>query len=253
MALKDIHSIYPISWILKSSVFVDFMRVSFSRDDDELLVADFASGEHDRVPSFFIRMLPEQLKVDGKQSKQMYVYSIDLHSLRLDSLLGKLEESELLNRARVVQAKLESLDEKATLRPGVVEYLEKHVDDVIWLDDFLIGEKCFPPECIDIGVLNNDVIGYLHEYYKGYSDVGVSLHKVSKLIRPGGLLVVTMPCSLYVVDNITALERVGFKFKQGVDITLANGDISYLGKHSEMQKLSQLGHYTFFLFMKNTR
>jgi SAM-dependent methyltransferase len=239
MTIKDMHSIYPISWILKSAFFVDFVKASLNREDGKVIAADFASGEHDRVPSFFIDILPDQLEIGIEQSSQ-----------RLDSLLGKIEESKLLHRVRMVQAKLESLDEKATIRPGVVEYLERHLDDVIWLDDFLIGEERFPPECVDIGVLNNDVIGYLHEYYKSNSNLNLALEQVWKVIRTGGLLVVTMPCSLYVVDNITALERVGFTFEQGIDITLANGDVSSIKKNTEMRELSQIGHYSYFVFSK---
>jgi hypothetical protein len=250
MTIKDMHSVYPISWILKNAFFVDFVKASLNREDSEIIVADFASGEHDRVPSFFIDILPDQLGIGIEQRNSIFVYSIDLHSLRLDSLLGKIEESKLLHRARTVQAKLESLDEKATIRPGTVEYLERHLDDVIWLDDFLIGEERFPPECVDIGVLNNDVIGYLHEYYKSYSNLNLALEQVWKVIRTSGLLVVTMPCSLYVVDNISALERVGFTFEQGIDITLANGDVSSIRKNTEMQELSQIGHYTYFVFSK---
>jgi SAM-dependent methyltransferase len=250
MAVKDMHSVYPISWILKSVFFIDFVNSSLKLENGEIIVADFASGEHDRVPSFFIDLLPKQLEIGSEKSSQIFVYSIDLHSLRLDSLLGKLEECNQLRRARMVQAKLESLDEKATIRPGVIQYLERHLDDIIWLDDFLIGERRFPPECIDIGVLNNDVIGYLHEYYKNSSNLNLAVQQIWKVIRPGGLLVVTMPCSLYVVDNIAVLERAGFAFEQGIDITLANGNVRFIEKNTGMQELSQLGHYTFFLLSK---
>ncbi|MHA2046435.1 MAG: hypothetical protein ACW99G_16740 [Candidatus Thorarchaeota archaeon] len=90
---------------------MDFIKettttIQSEMDEQDFLVADFASGEHDRVPSFFVRIIPEFLE-GVVQKKRTTVYSIDLHALRLDSLLGKLEESSLLERTRVVQAKLE--------------------------------------------------------------------------------------------------------------------------------------------------
>jgi hypothetical protein len=247
MSIKDLHSIYPISWILKSPAFVNFMKTSLTKRNDEFLVADFASGEHDRVPSFFIKILPELLALKDT-NRETYVYSIDLHSLRLDSLLGKLEEINILSKARVVQAKLESMDQEANMRPAMVDYIETHLDTAIWLDDFLIGENRFPPNCFDIGVLNNDIIGYMHEYYRSYSDVDAGIRKVSNLIRKDGLLIVTLPCSLYVVDNIGFLERIGFKFEEGVDIDLSTDEIVFLDKRTDPKSMSRLGHYTFILF-----
>ena len=247
MAIKEIHSVYPISWILESPVFVNFMKASSSRGNDEILVADFASGEHDRVPSFFISILPKLLKL-GEAARETFVYSIDLHSLRLDSLLGKLEESHLLDRSRVVQAKLETMDQSAIMRPGMIEYIEEHLDTAIWLDDFLIGENKLPPNCFDIGVLNNDVVGYMHEYYKSYSDVDVGVQKVLNSIREDGLLVVTLPCSLYLVDNIAVLEKVGFSYLEGVDVDLSTEEITLLDRRTDPKTMSRLGHYTALFF-----
>ncbi|MFW9958763.1 MAG: hypothetical protein ACFFCT_11890 [Candidatus Odinarchaeota archaeon] len=225
------------------------MRDSLSRGTDEFLIADFASGEHDRVPSFFIQILPELL-CDVNVARESFVYSIDLHSLRLDSLLGNLEESGLLERARVVQAKLESMDQEASLRPSMIDFIEEHLETAIWLDDFLIGENRFPPDCFDLGILNNDVIGYMHEYYKSYSDAQLGVQKVFNLIRKNGLLVVTMPCSLYVVDNISVLENTGFEYVEGIDIDLKNEHITSIEPNSNPETFSRLGHYTFLVFRK---
>ncbi len=241
------HSVYPISWIMQSPAFVNFMKTSLSQGNDEFLIADFASGEHDRVPSFFIRVLPELLR-NEYTARETFVYSIDLHSLRLDSLLGNLEESNLLERARVVQAKLESMDKEALMRPGMIEYIEEHLETAIWLDDFLIGENRFPSNCFDIGILNNDVIGYMHDYYRSYSDAQVGVQKILNLIRKDGLLVVTMPCSLYPVDNVAILEEVGFAFLEGLDIDISKEEITLLDKISDPKTMSRLGHYTALFF-----
>jgi len=249
MTIKDIHAVYPISWIMESPAFVNYMRESLSRGTDEFLIADFASGEHDRVSSFFIQVLPELLR-DVNVVRESFVYSIDLHSLRLDSLLGNLEESGLLERTRVVLAKLESMDQEASLRPSMIDFIEEHLETAIWLDDFLIGENRFPPDCFDLGILNNDVIGYMHEYYKSYSDVQLGAQKVLKLIKKGGLLVVTMPCSLYVVDNISVLGDTGFEYIEGIDIDLKNEHITLIEPSRNPETFSRLGHFTFLVFRK---
>lgn len=250
MEHKDLHSIYPISWIYESPAFRNFMNKSLSESDDYFYIADFASGEYDRVPSFFIRELPKLLKHDKEPSRKMCVYCTDLHALRLDSLLGKLEEEGMLDNVRVVQAALEKMDEEAILRPAMVEFLDSNPETISQLDDFLIGEQRFPPECFDIGILNNDIVGYMHEYYKDYSDAKIGLQKVRKLIRENGLLVVTMPSSLYVVDNVAILEEIGFKYLQGVDVSLSTCEKTFLEKDTKPENMSRLGHYTFLIFSR---
>ena len=128
------------------------MKISLSKGDGHFYIADFASGEYDRVPSYFVREFPRLLKEDINPSKKICVYCTDLHALRLDSLLGKLEEDDILDNVRVVQAALEKMDEEATLRPAMIDFLDSNPETISWLDDFLIGEHRFPPECFDIGV-----------------------------------------------------------------------------------------------------
>ncbi|MHA1964531.1 MAG: hypothetical protein ACXACG_10080 [Candidatus Thorarchaeota archaeon] len=239
------YNIYPLAWIAKSSAFLDY--VSSASSEKEFLVADFASGEHDRVPSFFVNLLPE---ISPSVSKRTVVYCTDLHSLRLDSLMGKLEESALLKNVRVVHAKLETMDEEANLRPDMIEYLDNNPNVMIWLDNHLKGEKFFPQETFDVGILNNDIVGYLHEYYKDYSDAAVSLRKVHKVLKNGAFLIVTRPCSLYVVDNVQILESLGFEFLEGLDIDLSDESVTMLNRSTEPQTMSRLGHYTFLIFIR---
>jgi len=245
---NEIHFVYPISWITVSPAFTDFMTKLFKEAKKDITIADFASGEHDRVPSFFIRHLPRLLGLQDESIGKVYVYSIDLHSLRLDSLLGKHEESHLLDRARVVRAKIESMDQDAAMRPAMTEFIQEHPDTATWLDDFLIEENRFPPECFDLGVLNNDIIGYMLEYYQTHSDVIVGLQKVRSSIRTGGLLAVTMPCSLYVLNNVAALEKSGFEFLEGFDVDLSTKEVTFVEKDAEPGTMSRLGHYTLLLF-----
>ncbi|MFX1560611.1 MAG: hypothetical protein ACFFBL_08475 [Promethearchaeota archaeon] len=242
--IEDIYKIYPIAWITKSQAFLDFVS---SYASTELLVADFASGEHDRVPSFFLKVLPE---LSSSITKQIVVYCTDLHALRLDSLLGKLEESNLLENVRVVHTKLETMDEEARFRPDLIKHLESNLSIKNQLDQHLIEKQFIPEGTFDLGILNNDIVGYLYEYYKEYSDVAVSLQKVHKVLKKGALLVVTMPCSLYIVDNVKILESFGFQYLEGWDIHLADGSTKALDKFTEPQTMSRLGHYTFLVFIR---
>ena len=242
---SDIYKIYPITWIAKSQTLIN--HVLFAKSEKELFVADFASGEHDRVPSFFVNILP---RMDSSGLKRIIVYCTDIHSLRLDSLMGKLEESDLLDNVRVVHAKLETMDEEANLRPDMIKYLENKPNITTSLDHHLTEKKYIPQETFDVGVLNNDIVGYLHKYYSEYSDAQLGLQKVYRTLKSGALLVVTMPCSLYIVDNIQVLESLGFEFVEGLDIQLSDGAVTTLGRSTEPQAMSRLGHYTFLIFVR---
>ncbi|MGY5873407.1 MAG: hypothetical protein RTV72_14240 [Candidatus Thorarchaeota archaeon] len=247
---KDLRAVYPIAWVTESSIFNEFFAKSMLESDNDFLISDFASGEYDRVPSFFTRELPKLMKMNSPSLRRTIVYCTDVHALRLDSLLGKLEEADSLSRVRVVQAALEKMDTKAIIRPEIIEYLDNNPDDVSWLDDFLIGEERFPPECFDIGILNNDIVGYMKEYYTEYSNLKAGLKKVHELIRKNGLLIVTMPCSQYIVDNVSVLEESGFEFLQGMDVNISTGIATPLEKDAAPESMSKLGYYTFLLFTR---
>jgi hypothetical protein len=246
---KNLHNIYPISWVLESPYFIQSIQDWKLHSEDDLLVADFACGEHDRIPTFFTKELPRIIKHSNSE-RRIVVFCTDIHALRLDSLLGKLEEDELLDNVRVVHAALEKMDSNANLQPLNLNYILEKPDIATWLDDFLIGEQRFPSECFDIGVLNTDVVGYLYEYYKESTDATVGLRKVWNLIRSGGLLIVAMPCLQYRIDNVSVLEQIGFSFVEGFDITLSNGEKTLLSKSVQLEKLSNHGHYTFLIFSK---
>ena len=241
---EDIYNIYPIAWIAKSQVLLDYLS---SVESEPFLVADFASGEYDRVPSFFVNLLRN---FHSSVPERILVYSTDVHALRLDSLMGKLEESNLLDDVRIVHAKLETMDEEANLRPDMIEYLENKTDTMITLDHHLKDNKFIPEETFDIGVLNNDIVGYLHEYYTEYSDAQLGLQKVHKTLKKGALLIVTMPCSLYVIDNVEILESLGFEFLEGLNINLSDGSVKALDRATEPQSMSRLGYYTFLVFIR---
>jgi len=218
-----------------------------SASSDEFLVADFASGEYDRVPTFFVDILPRML---SNRPNRTIVYCTDIHALRLDSLMGKLEESGMLDNVRVVRAKLEEMDTNATLRPDMLAYLDERPSRMTALDHHLRLKEFYPAKTFDVGVLNNDIVGYLHEYYTEYSDAQKGLEKVYSVLKSGAILVVTMPCSLYVVDNIQVIESLGFMFVEGIDIKLSDGSIRHLERSADPRIMSRLGHYTFLIFVR---
>jgi hypothetical protein len=244
---KETRMTYPISWITESRIFMEYLE-SHSSPGSVLLIADFASGEHDRVPSFFLRIL--RGAISPRPTSRWVIYSIDIHPLRLDSLLGTLEEEALLSDARAVLADLYTMGEAASIRPSQVPYLHEHGLAQTWLDRVLLTQKHLPPDSFDIGILNNDVIGYLHGYYKTYGEPELALKRVYETVKDEGLLIVTMPCSLYRFDSIQALEDAGFSLLQAIDIDTASGHMEIFRSKPPETGLSQLGHYSFFLFTK---
>ena len=49
MEHKNLQTIYPISWIYESPVFRGLLNRSLSEGDDYFYIADFASGEYDKI------------------------------------------------------------------------------------------------------------------------------------------------------------------------------------------------------------
>ena len=145
---------------------------------------------------------------------------------------------------------METMDEDAHFRPDMLEYLETNRTSITWLDKHLKEKSSIPPNTFDIGILNNDVVGYLQDYYKEYSDASLGLQKVHKVLKNGAFLIVTMPCSVYVVDNVQILESLGFEFLEGLDIDLSDGSSTLLDRSTDPQTMSRLGHYTFLVFVR---
>lgn len=226
---------------------------------DDFLLADFASGENDRVPTFFIKLFREFLNewLKKKQSniadlgffiRRLTTYSTDLHALRLDSLLGLFEENQIQFRARGVHTRLEEMTVEASFRPSEIQYLKFHPNERTWLDDHLLSRGPLPNGCFEFGILNNDVVGYLFEYYKTYTDAKRSLEGIRSTMKDGSLLVVAQPCSLYPVDNVKVLNASGFTFVEGIDLDLKTKKAMKLNSDAAPEVLSRLGHYTFLVF-----
>ncbi|MFW9801495.1 MAG: hypothetical protein ACFFFC_02530 [Candidatus Thorarchaeota archaeon] len=248
---SDPRLLYPVSWICESKSVTEYLRKQFAaQDSEELLIADFASGENDRIPSFILRVLPDFISNVDFSIRRIITYSTDLHGLRLDSLFGLFQEQHLEGRARAVHARLESMVTEASYRLEQAEYLNEHQQELTILDKRIIEEKGIGEDVFDLGFLNNDVIGYLFEYYKAYSDALTSLDAVQKTMKPGSLLIVTQPCSLYPVDNLDVLGRVGFSFIEGIDVELDSGEVTLISDDAELDTLSRIGHYTYLVLTK---
>lgn len=229
----------------------EYLRRRISAGDTkEFLIADFASGENDRIPNFIHRVLPDFLPDLDFSAVRPITYSTDLHPLRLDSLFGLFQEQRIENRARAVHARLEMMVTQASYRQDQAEYLNENQHEQTVLDRRIIQEQRIGEGAFDLGFLNNDVIGYLFEYYKAYTDALTSLEAVQKTMRPGSLLIVTKPCSLYPVDNIDVLSGIGFSFIEGIDIKLNSGEVLPISEDAELDTLSRMGHYTYLVLKK---
>jgi hypothetical protein len=230
-----------------------------TQDTKDFLIVDFASGENDQVPMFFIKLFPDFLDAwvkmhhpnvprENQAIKRLTSYSTDLHGLRLDGLLGLFEENGIQNRARGIHAKLETMTTEAAFRPSDIEFVQSHPEEKTWLDSHVMNQGSVPHRCFQFGVLNNDVVGYLFEYYKNYTDAERSLRTVRSTMQDGAMLVVTQPCSLYRVDNVEVLTRCGFGYLGGLDVDLKTKKVESIDSDFDLESLSRLGHYTFLVF-----
>lgn len=232
----------PLEWIWVSS----FLRSHVLRkqhNPHNILVADFGPGENEEVPVFFAKTFRDLVNVTA------IVYCIDFHELRLESLMNKVSEEEAAASSRFVLARLESMTSKAKLMepreplPVSGDFAAGEVDKA------LMNESRVPTQCFDIGVLNNDMVGYLSEYYRSQSDLYSCISQIHATMRQGSLLIVTQPGLLYRLDTVSVLEKRGFVFREYVDIDLATGTTKSTKTRPDVSTLSLMNHYSFLLFL----
>jgi hypothetical protein len=178
----------------------------------------------------------------------MMVYCTDLHTLRIESLFDKLQEENLAENTRVVLSRFESMTEEASFPEIQEEFINANSTESTEIERAILSKKSIPESCFDIGILNNDVIGYIHEYYKEYTDAGMSIRGIKSVMKPGSLLVVTQPCLLYPVDNIQVLQKHGFQFVEGYDIDIESGQPTPVDATTVPKSMSRLNHYTILIF-----
>jgi len=218
----------------------------FLTTNHEIFVADFAAGENDEVPYFFHNILNTCLELPREIS--ITVYCTDLHTLRIESLFDKLYEEKLLRSTRVVLTKFESMIEDAVFPEVQVEQLREPSNERTLIDETVLTENIIPKSCFDIGILNNDVVGYIHEYYKEYTDAYCSIDGIKQVMKESSLLIVTQPCLLYPIDNIQVLEQHGFHFVEGFDIATSSGETTLVDRATDHRTMSRLNHYTVLIF-----
>ncbi|MHA1907784.1 MAG: hypothetical protein ACW98Y_10860 [Candidatus Thorarchaeota archaeon] len=238
----------PISWLCKSKTLRDFLG-NFSSEPDskvELMIADFAAGETDEVPQFVHRRIQSCMKV--AESISMKVYCTDLHTLRIESLFYRLEEEALVEDTRIVLSKFETMTEEASFPEVQKVFFEQEAPTMTYIDDYINSNSALPHSCFDIGVLNNDVIGYIHDYYREYTDAKKSLEGIRRVMKPHSLLIVTQPGLIFHMDNIDALSKHGFHFIEGFDIETENGRLTSIDEKSDPMSMGNLGHYTVLIF-----
>lgn len=239
----------PISVLQRSDRFLEIIdefiasRLIFG---SEIYIADFAAGENDEIPIYIHYALVPYL-LSKRESIGFYVYCTDVHSLRIESLFEKIHSMKLTENTRIVHCKFEEMTENASFPKIQLDYL-KFKESMTALDRSLIDGQRLLPNAFHIGFLNNDVVGYLHEYYKEYTDSNASLVAIRKVMKTEGLLIVTQPCLLYPLDNIKVLESYGFRFITGFDFDYDKDIFTEFDRTISFTVLSKLGHYTALLF-----
>ncbi len=186
--------------------------------------------------------------MDFTEQISMRVYCTDLHTLRIESLFDKLQEENLMEKTRVILSKFESMTKDAIFPDVQKEFLKTISEELSEIDQYILAEQALPESCFDIGILNNDVIGYIHEYYKEYTNAKQSIEGIKSVMKPQSLLVVTQPCLLYPIDNIEVLQRHGFQFVEGYDIETESGTLTTVDEGTNPKSMSRLGHYTVLIF-----
>lgn len=232
----------PLEWIWASPSLRNHI-LRKRPDSGSILVADFGPGENEEVSVFFAKRLRDLANATA------IVYCIDFHELRLESLMSKVSEEGAAANSRFVIARLESMTSKAKFvesRMGVPASGESAIGEV---DRTIMNEFRVPTHCFDIGVLNNDMVGYLSEYYRSQSDLESCLSQIHSTMRPGSLLIVTQPGLLYRLDTVSMLEKRGFVFRECVDIDLGTRATKRTKTRPDPSALSLMDHYSFLLFL----
>ncbi|NWF94641.1 MAG: hypothetical protein HXY34_00690 [Candidatus Thorarchaeota archaeon] len=238
----DAHT--PLRSVLVSDAFAERLTECHS---GPLLVADFASGENHEVP-LFVATLHEHVRLNDGESSMPVTYCLDAHVLRLESLFYKLQESGVLESSRVVEARFETMLHQARFPEVQKDYLTSREHALTAVDTTILESGRLTEGVFDIAFLNNDVLGYLFEYYAHYADAERSLRQMRATIVSRGLLVVTQPCLLYTIDNMEVLSAAGFSYLEGYDIDWSSRTVRRLETPSHTESWDRARHYRFLLF-----
>ncbi|KAJ3434697.1 hypothetical protein M0812_01818 [Anaeramoeba flamelloides] len=217
------------------------------------LIGDYGSGRNQEVPKFYLQVLDSVFQKEYPNLKKIesFCYCADLHPTRLFALFNTCSQEDILERTRLVISKLETMSKSAKILDVQKNQLQKQQEKQTWLDKALISTEKFPESCFDLGVLNNDMVGFLAEYYSSNSDLMESLEEVKKSIRTGGHLLVTSPNTLHKIDNIKVLEEVGFKFVSYSDYNIKSEEIVNIFEKEDVPRGEdrKLDHFNFLFFV----
>jgi hypothetical protein len=227
---------------LFSSIVNDYF--SQQLDHEEFLIGDFGSGRNAEVPIFFAK---EYQNMFSHKVPNSTVYSIDMHTLRLENMFGQFREEGITSKSRVVYAKMETMSSHASFPYEQKEYLKKTPQDMTSLDHQILNEQKLPPACFHLGILNKDILGYLSEYYENDTDMRTSLQAVRDSLKQDGLMIVTQPCVMYRVDNLRILRDNTFHIEDIIDVDLKTGKHSVLDESASMESFSKPNHYSFIV------
>jgi hypothetical protein len=235
----------PISNILESSVVREYLEHNIdSSKYNRFFIGDYGSGRNAEVPLFFTKEY--QFLVSHEVPKSL-VYCIDMHILRLENMFGQFREEGITSNARVVQAKLETMQSNATFPYEQEEYLIKRPHELTSLDKQILNEKRLPSSCFHLGIMNKDLVGYLSKYYENDADITASFQSIRETLRSDALLIVTQPCVMYRVDNLKILRDNSFHLKEIIDVDLKTGTHTQMNEPIDFETFSRLNHYSFIV------
>ncbi|KAJ6241780.1 hypothetical protein M0813_00486 [Anaeramoeba flamelloides] len=203
------------------------------------LIGDYGSGRNQEVPKFYLQVLDSVFQKEYPNLKKIESFVIVQIYTQQGYLLYLIPVHK-----KTFWKELKILDVQKN-------QLQKQQEKQTWLDKALISTEKFPESCFDLGVLNNDMVGFLAEYYSSNSDLMESLEEVKKSIRTGGHLLVTSPNTLHKIDNIKVLEEVGFKFVSYSDYNIKSEEIVNIFEKEDVPRGEdrKLDHFNFLFFV----
>ena len=215
-----------------------------SKTQSGFFIGDYGSGRNAEVPIFFTKQYQYSFSSEIPKST---VYCIDLHTLRLENMFGQFQEEDITSNARIVHAKLETMQSNAVFPYEQEEYLKNHPQEQNSLDKKILNEKRLPPACFHLGIMNKDLVGYLSKYYEHDSDMRASFQSIRETLYPDALLIVTQPCVLYRVDNVKILKDNAFHLKEIFDVDLKTGTHTLMDESTDYESFSKPNHYSFIV------
>ncbi len=176
----------------------------FLRHKNPVELADLGAGTNDEIVISLLDQAPQYF-----DKRQVIIYLVDRNPSWLSILSQKLPKYN--QKIVLIQADLEQLTIEARIIESTVQmYSQRNLIPTI---QTLMQQNRFPPACMDLVVLNRDMIGWL-QFFKANTDR--VLQETHKILKSDGLLVITQP-GLKCQHPHDLLENYGFTFvKRGV-------------------------------------